>query len=159
MNQQQPQQQIQTGFYESLQAANKISGPPTTGLFDNLKNEKSFQTPTKTYASHQQSFNHQSFYDTSALNQSGFNQSQIMSPILSANNNPSDFNKSYHNSTIQSTIPMASGFNNSNFWITVFGFPQNAVTAILSHFSQCGSILEKVCSSGNCIMGRSSATI
>ena len=133
----QQQQQFQ-------QNQNAISGPPTTSLFDYLKNEKSFQTPTRNFASHQQSF-----HDTSALNQSGFNQSRIMSPILNSMNN-SDYNNSYHfNSTVQSSVPVTNGF--SNFWVTVFGFPQSAVTAILSHFSQCGTILEKVCSSGNWI--------
>lgn len=82
-----------------------------------------------------------------------------MSPI---SNQPSnvDFNSSYqqqqqqHNSTFQANVPVNNtGYNsnNSNFWITIFGFPQSAVSAILSHFSQCGSILEKVCSSGNWI--------
>lgn len=32
----------------------------------------------------------------------------------------------------------------SSFWITVYGFPQSATSAILSHFSQCGTIVEKI---------------
>lgn len=99
----------------------------------------------------------QSYQDVSYLNQSGFNQSRIMSPIVNPMFN-ADFNNSYHqqqqqqNTTFPSSIPLnVYNNNNSNFWITVFGFPQNAVSAILSHFSQCGSILEKVCSSGTWI--------
>lgn len=159
MNQQQQQQQ--QPFYQSQNpnASTAGTGPPTTGLFDYLKSDKSFQTPTKNFLSHQQSqsfSNQQSFHDASLMNQSGFNQSRIMSPIANVNSNNTDYNDSYHrNSTFQTTMPAVplNGFNNNNhnFWITVFGFPQNAVTAILSHFSQCGSILEKVCSSGNWI--------
>lgn len=32
----------------------------------------------------------------------------------------------------------------SSFWITVFGFPQSATSMILSHFAQCGTIVEKI---------------
>jgi nuclear pore complex protein Nup53 len=39
--------------------------------------------------------------------------------------------------------------NRSDYWITVFGFPQNAVSIILSHFSQCGTIIDKVFSTQN----------
>lgn len=32
----------------------------------------------------------------------------------------------------------------SDFWVTVFGFPQSATPMILAHFSQCGTIVDKV---------------
>ena len=32
----------------------------------------------------------------------------------------------------------------SSFWITIFGFPQSALSTILAHFSQCGTIVDKV---------------
>lgn len=35
--------------------------------------------------------------------------------------------------------------------MTVFGFPNEALTIVLAHFSSCGTILEKVCSEGNWI--------
>lgn len=115
-----------------------------------MKNEKSFQTPQKNF---QQQVQQQQSFMSPPMNTSGFNQSRILSPIstLAGNN---DFNNSYsytphHNSTFQTTVsPPLNGFNN-NFWVTVFGFPQSAITSVLSHFSQCGTILEKVCSSGN----------
>lgn len=31
----------------------------------------------------------------------------------------------------------------SNFWITVYGFPSSGTSIILSHFSQCGTIVDK----------------
>lgn len=146
------QQQQQQQFYHAQNPNSSVSGPPTTGLFDYLKNDKSFQTPTKNFLAAQQSQNFSTATqpDTSYLNQSGFNQSRIMSPISNLMPN-ADFSTSYQqqNVTIQTTFP-SKGFNN-NLWVTVFGFPQNAVSAILSHFSQIGSIMDKVCSSGNWI--------
>lgn len=93
------------------------------------------------------------------MNSSGFNQSHVLSPIASLSSNI-EFNSSYqqhNNSTFQATTS-GSGYNN-NFWVTVFGFPQSAVSAIVSHFSQCGSILEKVSSSGNWIHLRFSSRL
>lgn len=150
LQQQLPHQQQQ--FYQTQNSQNLIAGPSSVGLFDYLKNDKSFQTPTKNFLSHHQSQNmsnvNQQSFDGSY--QSGFNQSRIMSPI--ANLHSGDFNQ---NSSFQTTIPATTHLNVggyiNNLWITVFGFPQNAVSAILSHFSQCGSVLEKVCSSGNWI--------
>lgn len=162
MNHQQAQQQQQQQFYQAQNANASINGPPTTGLFDYLKNDKSFQTPTKSFMSHQQS---QSFSNAtqqqSFMNQSGFNQSRVLSPIshMPTNNGFNDSYQQQNNSTFQTTIPAPlNGFNN-NFWITIFGFPQSAVSAILSHFSQCGSILEKVSSSGNWIHLRFSSRL
>lgn len=174
INQQQQQQQV----YQNA----THSGPPTTGLFDYLKNDKSFQTPTKSFVVQQQSQSfqtvnpNQSFHNQSsvfspsfnqssvlspgpALNQSGFNQSRIMSPIVSNIQQNADFDHSRQyqpsSTTFNSTIPVpgspVNGYNNSNFWITVFGFPQSVVSEILGHFSQCGAIVEKVFSSGNWI--------
>lgn len=44
--------------------------------------------------------------------------------------------------------PMQTSYSNthsySDFWITVFGFPTSAASMILQHFSQCGTIVEKV---------------
>lgn len=117
----------------------------------------SYQTPSKNMFSHLQSptsfsnANQQSF-EGSFLNQSGFNQSRIMSPI--ANLMPAEDSPYNHQQNASMfTLPGAnySGEYIKNLWVTVFGFPQSAVSAILSHFSQCGSVLEKVCSSGNWI--------
>lgn len=52
---------------------------------------------------------------------------------------------------INASFNNANRFNQTDFWVTVFGFPCEAVSTILSHFSGCGTILEKVCSSGNWI--------
>jgi nuclear pore complex protein Nup53 len=133
-------------------AANtSISGPPINSLYDNFKNDKSFQTPNKPFTqSMHQSIIHQ---DTPVQNRSGFNQSRIMSPIP---NVMSDFNNSYQNPAYPIAIQPSfnqsmSGVKNNEFWITVFGFNATSTSIVLSHFSGCGTILDKVCSNGNWI--------
>lgn len=133
---------------------NSISGPPINSLYDNFKNDRSFQTPTKAFSQQpmHQSVVHQ---DTPINNRSGFNQSRIMSPIP---NVMSDFNSSYQNPTYPIAIQPSfnqnqsmNGVKNHEFWVTVFGFPATSTSIVLSHFSGCGTILDKVCSAGNWI--------
>lgn len=147
---QQPQQfQTQSQNPNAGNANASISGPPINSLYDNLRNEKSFQTPTKSFYHPQQSV-HQ---DTPTLNRSGFNQSRIMSPI--PNTMHSDFNNSYSYQNMAYPVAVQPSFNQSirsqDFWITVFGFPSTSTSIVLAHFSGVGTILEKVCSSGNWI--------
>lgn len=122
----------------------KLAGPPTQGLFDSLRNEQnSVQTPNHSYINqnvgtpNQNQFN-QSYnqsYNDSFLNQSNFNISRLQSPDIRNTTNPvvSDYTK----------------FQYTDFWITIFGFPQSATSMILSHFSNCGTIIEKVFSPQN----------
>lgn len=42
--------------------------------------------------------------------------------------------------------PMARGSKN---WVTIYGFPPAAASMILTHFAQCGTILEKIFPSQN----------
>ncbi|KAG5681089.1 hypothetical protein PVAND_010555 [Polypedilum vanderplanki] len=136
---------------------NSISGPPINSLFDNLRNEMNFQTPTKSF--YHQSIIHQ---DTPQPmhNNSEFNQSRILSPIplsfpSGAVNNDFNTSTSFQNLMQQSGAiynninQSMNGYSQKDFWVTVFGFPSEALTIVLSHFSGCGTILEKVCSSGN----------
>ncbi|CAG9802814.1 unnamed protein product [Chironomus riparius] len=150
----QPSIQAQAVYQSQNNNNTSISGPPINSLFDNLRNDKSFQTPSKSF--YQPQAIHQ---DTPQLNNSGFNQSRVFSPIPHTFN---DFNSSYNmgpgpvnqSFNINNNVSMAGNvnrFNQSDFWVTVFGFPAEAITAVLSHFSGCGTILEKVCSSGNWI--------
>lgn len=94
---------------------------------------------------------------------SGFNQSRVFSPIP-YNNNAHDMNNSYqvgqsfniNNASVPGMVNsrfnnFADANQNSVFWVTVFGFSNEALSIILSHFSGVGTILEKVCSSGNWI--------
>lgn len=153
---QQPSLFQTTEFNNAPNAANSsISRPPINSLYDNFKNDMSFQTPTKPFQHQQQSALHQSIInqDTPAHNRSGFNQSRIMSPIP---NVMSDFNNSYQNPAYPVAIQPSfnqsmSGVKAHEFWITVFGFPATSTSIVLSHFSGCGTILDKVCSAGNWI--------
>lgn len=160
LNQQNFQQHPQHGYFQvqnqnptNSNNNNSISGPPINSLFDSLRNERSFQTPTKSFYHQSQNVNQQ---DTPIqLNNSGFNQSRIMSPIP---NTMSDFNNSNQNpmypNALSFTNQSMNGYNKlhqQDFWITVFGFPSESTSIVLSHFSGCGTILDKVCSSGNWI--------
>lgn len=133
---QQQQQQPQHHVPNNISAS--VSGPPTNGLFDNLKNDQSFQTPKRNYMS-PQSFSHQIQHDISNTSKPDF----MGSPFLRS--------KQQNIQTHLTAFPSANRQLNSN-WVTVFGFPsQSELPAIISHFSQCGSIVEKVGSSGNWI--------
>lgn len=128
-----------------------VTGPPTVGLFDSLRNDKQlFQTPSKTTNTGQgvqPAPGFQQSGNDSYLNQSGFNVSRVMSPIPLAREqdltgNASFMSQSYMNQS--QSIPQGN-----NCWITVFGFPQSASSMILSQFSQCGAIIEKVFATQN----------
>lgn len=72
-----------------------------------------------------------------------------MSPI--AHSNMNDFNNSHASIQPSFNQSVNGGMKSHEFWITVFGFPSTSTSIVLSHFSGCGTILEKVCSSGNWI--------
>lgn len=156
-----PQQQFTMPMQSQNQNAS-ISGPPTQGLFDCLKNEKqTFQTPNKNVLQTNPAIINQSIQDSSFLNQSGFNQSRMMSPIPIGNTTTShdvtDYN--FNTSVQQNQVYQTTSFNqsysqfnnviNNNLWVTVFGFPQSGTASILSHFSQCGTIVDKVFAAQN----------
>lgn len=112
------------------------------GLFDALQEEKNFieHSPFHSQLNRSnrpsQSFNQSYQYNPNqSINESYLNQSEFQSQITS----PSyDFRHNMANSS-----NMISS-RHSSFWITVFGFPQSATSMILSHFAQCGTIVEKV---------------
>lgn len=73
----------------------------------------------------------------SYLNQSDFNASRITSPIRTNHHDYRNLNQSLANDCL-------SPPRYASFWITAFGFPQSATSSILAHFSQCGTIVDKV---------------
>lgn len=145
----------------SSSATNKsITGPPTQSLFDSLHADKFSlpQTPTR--------FNNNNI---STVQQSGT--LNITSPLAnqSFNYNNQTLNESYHNNFNNSRInydynqgsPIPQKdlkqniglYNVANclsppksidFWITIYGFPVSATALIISHFSQCGNIVDKI---------------
>lgn len=132
-----------------------VSGPPTQGLFDSFRNEKQmFQTPTKPFAQQRLAepqspgYNQQDTND-SYLNRSGFNVSRVMSPIPVAKEQNFFSNMSVMSPLSQSQQGLSQTHAGNDYWITVFGFPQSASSMILSHFSQCGAIIDKVFATQN----------
>lgn len=128
-----------------------VTGPPTVGLFDSLRNDKQiYQTPTKNTTTGQGAPSTPGFQQSaneSYLNQSGFNVSRVMSPIPMAREQDCIRNASVMSPSFMNlSQPVLPG---NDCWITVFGFPQSASSMILSHFSQCGAIIEKVFATQN----------
>lgn len=140
------QQQQKLFKYHPTSHDNSISAPPTVGLFDSLREERNqTTTPMKQVTSPFQQF---PATNDSYVNTSGFNVSRVMSPIQnisSLNETRNALNKPPFNS----------------FWITVFGFPPSSIATILSHFAQCGTIVDKIFSpqNGNWIHLRFSSRI
>jgi nuclear pore complex protein Nup53 len=133
------QPNISQQVFQNQNPANNITGPPINSLFDTygtLRSEKNLHAPTKSF---QQQENIQ-------LNQSGFNQSRIMSPIP---NMMTDFNSSYQSNSLFANNNYSNNKMTNEFWVTVFGFTIASTSIVLAHFNSIGTILEKVCSSGN----------
>uniref|UniRef100_A0A1A9VSL4 Nucleoporin NUP35 n=1 Tax=Glossina austeni TaxID=7395 RepID=A0A1A9VSL4_GLOAU len=121
------------------------SGPPVQGLFDSLRNETNqVQTPLRTQRSNTPPFDRTYVGQgniKSALNQ-GMQQEQVVNltgPMHDSllSNNPSQ--------ALQCEAQMPY----KGFWVTVYGFPSTAISTILQHFSQCGTIMDKVMPSHN----------
>lgn len=146
-------------------AVNKsISGPPTQSLFDSLHAEKLNiqQTPTRIGQTNLQNYgtpsaaNQSNIYNQS-LNESYFNQSGFMSPTPQSritsplSTQDGKQHQLHHHSILNSTqlnsvtnTPIACPLPSNSFWITVYGFPPTATSMIISHFSQCGTIVDKM---------------
>lgn len=134
-----------------------VSGPPTQSLFDSLHAEKlNFQqTPTRVgfsqnntqnYVTPSNNVNNSYFYNQS-LNESIFNQSGFVtspSRITSPLTNDHTRNQSILNSSTVNYASPSASLPSSNFWVTVYGFPSTATAMIISHFSQCGTIIDKI---------------
>lgn len=50
----------------------------------------------------------------------------------------------YRNNSMSTNCVSPTSARPSNYWITVYGFSPAATSMILSHFAQCGTILDKV---------------
>lgn len=147
-----------------MQSHNASStGPPTQGLFDSLRSERNqVQTPSRSShlqpqlgtpaqnqnfnGSYQISFQQQQqqSYNDSFLG-SSFNASRIASPLgnVPQPSTPLDYRGSNSN-LLQYTNCSITPLRYTEFWVTVYGFPQSATGMILQHFAQCGTIVDKV---------------
>lgn len=149
----------------TLQSHSSLSGPPTQGLFEALRNENNqVDTPTRSNFQHlsqygtpisqqgagnqkcvqpQQQFN-DSYLSPNSLN-SRFN-SPLPSPALEFRCDGPGVNAATSNSHLLQCSPLP---RYTEFWVTVYGFPPSATTTILQHFAQCGTIVDKVFSNRN----------
>lgn len=119
------------------------SGPPTQSLFDSLRVEQNSVVDNSYSSKHtmgqrqpNQSFAMNQSVCDSYLNQSNFNVSRITSPL--------DQSYDFRNSSMSVNCLSPPAARPTKHWITVYGFSPAATSMILTHFSQCGTILEKV---------------
>uniref|UniRef100_A0A1A9WCD1 Nucleoporin NUP53 n=1 Tax=Glossina brevipalpis TaxID=37001 RepID=A0A1A9WCD1_9MUSC len=161
-----------TNYIGTVQNLN-ISGPPIQGLFDSLRNESNLvPTPLRAQQTNTQQLDRSCVAQRSvnfALNQSmqpqqlvnltgpindsllGNNASLnlshggIMSPIM--HGDISSTNATNLNTSQDSQFEASPRFK--KFWVTVYGFPSTAISIILQHFSQCGTIVDTVMPSQN----------
>lgn len=134
----QQQQQPKLFNYHPTSHDNSIYAPPTVGLFDSLREERNQITPMKQGLGNVTSPFQQlplGASNESYMNASGFNVSRVMSPI--------------HNLSSNETLSRSNKPPFNSFWVTVFGFPPSSVATILSHFAQCGTIVDKIFSPQN----------
>uniref|UniRef100_A0A1L8DY11 Nucleoporin NUP53 n=1 Tax=Nyssomyia neivai TaxID=330878 RepID=A0A1L8DY11_9DIPT len=107
------------------QKANQgISGPPTQSLFDSLRDERNAipQSPTPTFE--------------------GLLQQSMRSTALNHSINESFASRSHD--CLDTSRNIMSPQRQCDFWITVYGFPPSTLPMILTQFSQCGSIVDKI---------------
>ncbi|XP_031628967.1 nucleoporin Nup35 [Contarinia nasturtii] len=120
------------------------SGPPTQSLFDSLRVEQNSVVDNSYSQKHamgqrlpNQSFAMNQSVCDSYLNQSNFNVSRITSPL--------DQSYDYRNGSMSVNNCLSpTSSRPSKHWVTVYGFSPSALTMIIQHFSQCGTILEKI---------------
>lgn len=152
---------------QSLNAS--VSGPPTQGLFDSLSTERNYIQGSVT-SPQINSSGVVGGGNYSHLRQQQITSPYAQSPTATTqlNESTSIYNATPQRSSRQSIIPgpkhnfhasspfpaanatpsMTNGSGSqqgvADCWITVFGFPQSATSMILSHFAQCGTIVNKM---------------
>lgn len=152
-------QSFNNSGFQNHNASISASGPPTQGLFDSLRNDTTDIDGCGTSLNRSVAFKENlgaapMGLGTAALHHRTMNESYLTAGGSSFDTSnlqhitspmrPREF-CNYNNDSICS--PVMS--NNPNLWVTVFGFPPSAAHLILSHFSQYGTILDKVFASQN----------
>ncbi|KAL9890973.1 nucleoporin Nup35-like [Glossina fuscipes] len=152
-----------------VQNLNPSVGPPVQDLFDSLRNERhQIETPLCTQQTNSQQFDRSCVGQRNinfALNQSMQQQLVNLNDSLLSSNTSRNLSRSSIMSPIMrgdSTGANAMNLNTSHallqceaqarykeFWVTVYGFPSTAISTILQHFSQCGTIVDTVMPSQN----------
>lgn len=139
-----------------------VAGPPTQSLFDSLRAEQStvadqsFSQKSLAQRQLNQSIAMNQSICDSYLNQSNFNASRWAVHLIRHYflykwkihwhriTSPIDQSFDYRNTSISTNCLSPTSSRPSNYWITVYGFSPAATSMILSHFAQCGTILDKV---------------
>nr|XP_014097965.1 nucleoporin Nup35 [Bactrocera oleae] len=81
------------------------------------------------------------YSDTSYLANTSYNTPRCISSPLGPLATPNS-NNVINNSSYMTQCPPTPRY--TEFWVTVYGFPPSAISTILQHFAQCGTIVDKV---------------
>lgn len=146
-----PHHHLNQSINQQQQLNASLSGPPTVGLFDSLKATNGdgvalnatatttggqYDTPNQSAAA----FNDTSCTDGAAyLTQHSEHQFNISSMASMRPPGVASPTLEFHRSGGGAQSPPTV----APFWVTVFGFPPAALAAILAHFAQCGTIVDK----------------
>lgn len=97
-------------------------GPPRQGLFDTIESKK---------------------LGSPLLHSTGQNFGNSFNDSVSRINDSLNYSQTINDSFRSTANSRSDG--NETLWVTVFGFPPSALTLVLAHFSNCGTIVEKKC--------------
>lgn len=160
----QKNQSFNNSGFQNHNTSISAGGPPTQGLFDSLRNDPGIDGLNRSVAFKENLGTPMHGLGTAALHHrtmnssylTGNNNSQNDKTYLTAGGSSFDTSNAhitspirqrefcnFNNESICSPIA-SSNSNHPNLWVTVFGFPPTAAQLILSHFSQCGTILDKI---------------
>lgn len=117
--------------YNNFGTASIEKGPPKQGLFDSLESNKKVKTPILS-STMQPLAEHLVFAPNESFSRIGNE-----SVNISHNENQNLMTDSFHWTNMQKQR------NPVTHWITIFGFPPSTASVALSHFTNCGHILDK----------------
>ncbi|XP_067641780.1 nucleoporin Nup35 [Eurosta solidaginis] len=82
------------------------------------------------------------YNDSSYLTNNSYNTSRCLTSPLGGPLGTPNTNGIVNNASYMLQCPSTPRY--TEFWITVYGFPPSAISTILQHFAQCGTIVDKV---------------
>ncbi|XP_036318784.1 nucleoporin Nup35 [Rhagoletis pomonella] len=145
------------GLFDSLRNERNLAETPTRGI--ESQSPLGFGTPiaaqhnlsafggNTSFQQHhlqQKQFTPQStapYNDSSYLANTSYNTSRCITSPIGPLGTP-NANGAINNASYMLQCPPTPRY--TEFWVTVFGFPPSAISTILQHFAQCGTIVDKV---------------
>lgn len=151
----QKNQSFNNSGFQNHNTSISAGGPPTQGLFDSLRNDHNDIDGSGANLNRSVAFKENLGGTPMGLGTAALHQRTMNESYLTAGGNSFDTSNAQHitspirqrefcNFNNNESLCSPSPSNNPNLWVTVFGFPPTAAQLILSHFSQYGTVLDKV---------------